>query len=242
MLKYDYGAVLRPSKVTGHGVPARRLRRIIDAFVQDKRALQKSALVRVVNGSVEAQIAAKDRAGKSPNITGFFATFLGAVREREDDELNKAVSDAVLDVLRSVPDAWPKGIPAARAAVMDILRSARTLNDETIVDAIFVAAGRPGDDGQREELRDHTMAALRHRKVAGLEFAPDPKVLRSAAKKQIRTKERISIEFPASLQDVRVITERHADGSATITIQTDEITSDELISESLSTIRRLADD
>lgn len=243
MLKYDYGEVLRPSKVTDGGKSTKRLRRILDAFVQDKRALQKSALFRVVDGEAEALVAAKDRAAKSPNITDFFAKFLDAKREREDDELNKAVSDAIFDIIKHVaPEVWPQGQSAARATVMEILRSSVIINDETVVNAVYVAAGKPDDEEQQEELKDATMAALRRRKVAGLEFPPDASVLKFAAKKKIKTKEKISIEYPESLQDVRVITKRNPDGSATITITTEEITFEDVVPESIGTIRRSIDD
>lgn len=242
MLKYDYSEVLTPSERRAGSQDTRQLRRIVEAFVKDKRALQKSALFRVVDGGAEVLVAAKDRAAKSPNITGFYSTFLGVTRERDDIELNKAVSDAVLDVLKSAPDeTWPEGKAVARATVVDILRRSVEINDDAILNAVFVAAGRPADESVAEDLKDLTMGILRRKKIAGLEFPPNLDVLKAAAKRKIRTKEKISIEYPESLQDVRVTTVRKADGSATITITTDKIESEEVVPETISALRRSAD-
>lgn len=242
MLKYDYSEVLAPSERRAGAQNTKQLRRIVEAFVKDKRALQKSALFRVVNGQAEVLIAAKDRAAKSPNITGFYSTFLGVTRERDDIELNKAVSDAVLEVLKSAPvNTWPEGKAIARATVVDILRRSVEINDDAIVNALFVAAGRPENENIVEDLKDLTMGVLRKKKIAGLEFPPNLDVLKAAAKRKIRTKEKISIEYPESLQDVRVTTVRKPDGSATITITTDKIESEEVVPETISALRRSAD-
>ncbi|WP_420008909.1 nucleoid-associated protein [Xanthomonas sacchari] len=241
MLKYDYSEVLTPRRIGSQD--SRQLRRIVEAFVKDKRSLQKSALFRIVNGRAEASIAAKDRAARSPDITGFYSNFLGVARERDDVELNKAVSDAILDVLKSSPaETWPEGKAVARAKAVEILRNSHEINDDTIVNAIFVAAGRPVDEDVTEELKDLTMGALRKRKIAGLEFPPNLEILKAAAKRKIRTKEKISIEYPESLQDVRVTTVRRPDGSATITIVTDKIESEEVVPETISALRRPTDD
>ena len=239
MLKYDYSEVVAPARHRPGSQDTRQLRRIVEAFIKDKRALQKSALFRVVDGTAEPLVAAKDRAAKSPDITGFYSTFLGVKRERDDIELNKAVADAVLEIVKASPqNTWPQGGAVARAKVVEILRGAVEIKDETVIDAVFVAAGRPSAEGQAEELKDLTMAILRKKKIAGLAFAPNLDVLKSAAKHKIRTKERIFIEYPESLQGVRVTTERQSDGSAVITIKTEKIESDEVVPETISTLRR----
>lgn len=242
MLKYDYSEVLAPSVRRAGSQDTRQLRRIVEAFVKDKRALQKSAIFRVVNDQAEVLVAAKDRAARSPNITGFYSNFLGVKRERDDVELNKAVSDAVLDLLKAAPDnTWPEGRALARSTVVEILRRSVEINDDTIINAVFVAAGRPDDEEIAEDLKNLTMGVLRKKKIAGLEFPPNLNVLKAAAKRKIRTKEKISIEYPESLQDIRVTTVRRSDGSATITIITDKIESEEVVPETISALRRSTD-
>lgn len=54
MLKYDYSEVL----TLRNNSSEEQLRRIVHAFVKDRRSLQKSALIRVRSGSVETSISA----------------------------------------------------------------------------------------------------------------------------------------------------------------------------------------
>jgi len=114
MLKYDYSEVLTLRRNAGN----EQLRRIVQAFVKDKRALQKSALVRVVNGAVEDLISVKDRAARSPDITDFFSAFLGVGRTRDDVELNKEAAQALVDIAKDAPEGtWPQGMAAAIRAM-----------------------------------------------------------------------------------------------------------------------------
>jgi hypothetical protein len=236
LLKYDYSEVLT-LRQRGAGD---QLRRIVQAFVKDKRALQKSALVRVVDGVAEIEVSATDRGARSPSITDFFTRFLNVHRERDDIELNKAASDALHDIMHSVPsEVWPDNAAAALARMREALRTSAVISDDVVRDAVWVAAGRPEEDEVIELLRDHANSALRKRRIAGLEFPPNASVFRVASKRRIKTVENIKIEYPDSLSGVKVTTERAANGSAVITIQTDHIESDEVVSESIGNVRRL---
>lgn len=238
LLKYDYSEVLTLRQSTTQG----QLRRIVQAFVKDKRALQKSALIRVVRGRVEAEISATDRGARSPSITDFFTRFLQVRRERDDVELNKAASDALLEIANTVPLAhWPNGKAAALSTMREALRTSREISDDVVIDAVWMAAGRPEDEEVSEELRKKAVAALKKKKISGLRFQTNGAVFKVASKRKIRTVENVRVEFPDSLSGVVVNTVRETDGSAVITIKTKQIASDEVFAETIGNVRQFAE-
>lgn len=235
-LKYDYSEVL-----TLRGRSAgEQLRRVLHAFVKDKKALQKSALIRVVNGSAEIAFSATDRGAVSPGITDFFTRFLGAVRERDDIELNAAANQALLDIVKDVPsDVWGAQPRVILARLRESLRTAASICDDAVVNAVMVAAGRPEDPDTVEVLRVSAIKALKKRKIFGLTFPPSDSVFKSAAKRKIKTVENIKIEYPDDLSGVRVDVVDQEDGSAVITVRTQRIEVDEVVNESIGNIRKL---
>ena len=238
LLKYDYSEVLTLRRANA----GEQLRRVVQAFVKDKRALQKSALVRVVGGEVEAVLSCRDRAERSPDITDFFAGFLGVVRTRDDVELNRDAISALTDIVKQAPDGtWPEGNAQAIRVMRQALRESVEISEETAFQAVFIAAGRPADGAQAEALRQLADRAWRRRRLLGLVFRPDPTVIRVIQKRRIRTVERIQLSYPDELTGVRVVTEAAPDGSAVITIRTQAIESNEIDNESLGNVRRLVE-
>lgn len=237
MLKYDYREVLAPRK-SKVGSP-KQLRKIVEAFVQDKRALQKSAIVRVRDGTAEDEMSAKDRNGRPPDITDFFAAFLEVKRSRSDFELTGQVVLAVTDVLRSNVHLLPEeSLRDAVRTVRERLRTAASLNDRTVLDAVLLAAGRPPDQEQQDMWRMAVATAMRRRKVAGLEIPPDQTVLRKAVRRKIVTSEDVRIDYPESLEGQRVRTVTNPNGGSTITITTDvSLEVDEIVTKSSRSLR-----
>lgn len=72
LIKYDYREAIEQSDAD-HGP---LLRRIVHAFIADKKAIQKSAIVRVINGAAELAISTRDRMKPAPAIGDYFASFL----------------------------------------------------------------------------------------------------------------------------------------------------------------------
>lgn len=238
MLKYDYSEVLTLRRSSA----SEQLRRVVQAFVKDKRSLQKSALIRVENGEIEGAVSVRDRAAKSPNITDFFASFLGVGRTRDDVELNREALQAINEVVKQAPKgAWPNGNAQASRAMRQSLKDCAQITEEVAYQAALLAAGRPNDEVLMESLRLLTGRIWRRRRLLGLAFTPDQEVFRVAPSRHIRTVERIRLTFPDELTDVRVVTELNEDGSAVITIRTAEIESNEIVNESLGHVRQLVD-
>lgn len=235
MLKYDYREVLAPARKGG----ANQLRKIVEAFVQDRKALQKSCLVRVRNGVAEKELSAKDRNGKSPDITDFFAAFLAVERSRDDIELNQQVAQAVMEVLKANKRLLPKqDVGEALGIARERLRTASSINDAAVLDAVMVAAGRPREEEALSTLEAATVRALKRRRVSGLDIPPDENVLKKAVRRKVTTREGVRLDYPQHLEGARVNTVVRPDGSATITITTDHLEAGKLVLESASSLRQ----
>lgn len=236
-LKYDYSEVL-----TLRGKSAgEQLRRVLHAFVKDKKALQKSSLIRVVDGSAELAISATDRGAISPSITDFFTKFLGATRERDDVELNVAANQALLDIVKAVPSTvWQQEQRIVLARLRESLRTSARICEETVINAVLVAADRPTDQDVIELLTESAIKFLKKRKIYGLSFLPSESIFKNAAKRKIKTVENIKIEYPDDLSGVRVDVVKSQDGSAVITVRTQGIEFNEVFNESIGNIRKLA--
>lgn len=72
LIKYDYQEVIEQQDQDGGNL----LRRIVQAFVADKRAIQKAALIRVANGVADADVAARDRMKQAPEIGDYFGSYI----------------------------------------------------------------------------------------------------------------------------------------------------------------------
>lgn len=235
MLKYDYREVLAPARRGS----ANQLRRIVEAFVQDKKALQKSCLVRVRNNVAEVELSAKDRNGKAPDITDFFAAFLAVERSRDDVELNQQVAQAVMEVLKANKNLLPdEDVGEALGVARERLRTASSINDAAVLDAIMVAAGRPQEEETRSTFETAIVRALRRRRVSGLDIPPDENVLKKAVRRKVTTREGVRLDYPQHLDGARVNTIVRADGSATITITTDHLETEKFVPESASSLRQ----
>lgn len=238
MLKYDYSEVLTLRRAGG----SEQLRKILQAFVKDKKALQKSAVIRVVGGVAEALVGVKDRAARAPNITDFFTRFLGVERDRDDIELNKAASEALVEIVKAAPEGtWSVPAGDVLRALRDSLRSSAEISEDAIFNAVWVNAGRPDGDADVEQLRAITTRAIRRRKLTGLSFPPNASVFRAASKRKIRTVENIKVEYPDELEGVNVSIDQLSNGGARITITTERIDTNEIVNESIGNVRRQVD-
>jgi len=83
LIKYDYSEAIEQREENGESL----LRKIVTAFIADRKAIQKAAIVRVRDGIAEATVATRDRAKPQPDIGDYFATFLDVTRTLTDAEL-----------------------------------------------------------------------------------------------------------------------------------------------------------
>ncbi|OOG57816.1 hypothetical protein B0E47_06270 [Rhodanobacter sp. B05] len=228
MIKYDYREAIEQTEDEDG---QQRLRRIIHAFIDDKRAIQKSALIRVVDGQAEVSVAARDRSKPAPEIADYFATFLDVERSRNDNELNQALVETLRKTFQESKDVLP-GNDVARAmrAAKATLRDRQEINEQAVVEAVLAAAGHPRDEEVRGLLQTRTAQKLRTHKLTGLVFRPDRQILRKPPLRKLVTTEGVTVLYPDEADAVTVRRERNPNGGGeVITITTDRIVEDSVV-------------
>jgi hypothetical protein len=226
LIKYDYREAIEQTE----GDEGSLLRRIVHAFIADRRAIQKSALVRVVEGTGELAIAARDRVKVAPDISDYFAAFLDVVRSRSDEELNQQMVEALRSALAEARDDLPEGnVPRALRRAKDVLRDRQEIDDQAIVDAVLAAAGNPDDERVRASLEARVVRKLRSAKLTGLTFRPSRQILRRPPLRRLKTAEGVTLIYPDDADGGVVRRQPRAGGGETITIQTARVTEDEVV-------------
>jgi len=230
LIKYDYREAIEQSEGEDG---QQRLRRIIHAFIDDKKAIQKAALIRVVNGRAETMVAARDRTKSAPEIADYFATFLDVERTRSDDELNRALVEALRKTFLGCKDLLPNNdVASALQLAKSALRDRQQIDEEAIVDAVIAAAGYPADEETKTLLRSRTTQKLRTQRLTGLAFPPDRQVLRKPPLRKIRTTEGVTLTYPDEVDGVRVQRVSNPTGEGeVITITTERIVEDTVVSD-----------
>ena len=228
MIKYDYREAIEQAEDEDG---QQRLRRIIHAFIDDKKAIQKSALIRVVHGRAEVAVAARDRSKPAPEIADYFATFLDVERSRNDNELNQALVETLRKTFQESKDVLP-GNDVARAmrSAKATLRDRQEINEQAVVEAVLAAAGHPQDEEVRSLLQTRTAQRLRTHKLTGLVFRPDRQILRKPSLRKLVTTEGVTVTYPDEADAVTVRRERNPNGGGeVITITTDRIVEDSVV-------------
>lgn len=230
LIKYDYREAIEQSEDEDG---QQRLRQIIHAFIDDKKAIQKAALIRVIDGQAEAMVATLDRTKTAPEIADYFATFLDVERIRSDDELNRQLVEALRKTLSDCKDLLPNNdVASALQQAKGVLRERQQIDEEAVVDAVIAAAGHPADEETKALLRRRTTHKLRLQRLNGLEFPPDRQVLRKPPLRKIRTTEGVTVTYPDEINSVTVQRTRNPAGEGeVITITTDRIVEDTVVSD-----------
>jgi hypothetical protein len=228
LIKYDYReAIEQADNEDGET----RLRRIVHAFIDDKKAIQKAALIRVVGGQAEQLLATRDRTRVAPEIADYFATFLDVHRISSDEDLNRLMVTALRETFNDCKEFLPnQDVASALRQAKAVLRDRQQIDEEAIVEAVVAAAGHPDNEQTQGLLRKRTTQKLRAKRLAGLAFPPDRGVLRKAAMRRIRTTEGVTILYPDGAAKVRRVLNPDGTGE-TITITTDRIVEDTVVAD-----------
>lgn len=226
LIKYDYREAIEQA-VEEDG--QQRLRQIVHAFIDDKKAIQKSALVRIVGGAAEAQVSARDRTKTSPDIADYFSAFLEVDRTRSDEELNRVLLDTLRQVMVDSADLLPNNDAAsALSAAKAHLRDRQQIDQDAIIESVIAAAGHPDEEVQNV-LRHRITRKLQSQRLAGLAFPPDRQVLRRPPIRRIRTTEGVTVTYPDGVTVARV--QREDGPGEIITITTDRIVEETIVRE-----------
>ena len=227
LIKYDYREVIEQlDDAAGES----QLRRIVHAFIDDKRAIQKSALIRILNGDGEILVAARDRVRAAPDIADYFARYLDVIRSRNDEELNRAVVEVLRKTLQDVKELLPQGdVPQALRHAKGVLRDRQQIDEAAISDAILAAAGNPAEEVTRIALQRRAAHHIDRQKLNGLAFPPDRQLLRRPPIRRLKTVEGVTVMYPDEAGVVTVQRGANPNGGAIITITTDRIEEDALV-------------
>lgn len=227
LVKYDYREAVELSQAEGRSV----LRGIVQAFVKERRAIQKICVVRVVGGVPQAMVSAADRMHAAPDLTDYFARYLGVVRDRTDTELSDRLNEAMRGALREVSDHLPLGgVPAALRRVKAALQARAPVTNDDVVEAVLHAADRPEDERVRATLEAKTRKHLRRQDLDDVAFTPEARIFQLRPREYVRTAEEVRIEYPAEQVGNTVVrTER--DGVTMFTVTTRRIIEDGTLSD-----------
>ncbi|MEN5107339.1 hypothetical protein ABE521_00555 [Pseudomonas sp. TWI672] len=103
LIKYDYKLALEQND----GAPGKKLRRIVNALVDEKKAIQKTALIRVINGVADQNISATDRTKQGVDLADYFADFLAVSRAVSDTELSEITRKVLKAALQTCIEHLP---------------------------------------------------------------------------------------------------------------------------------------
>ncbi|MDM9645509.1 nucleoid-associated protein [Rhizobium sp. S163] len=228
LIKYDYQQAIEQSR----GEAGNLLRLIVQAFVAQKKAVQKSALVRVLNGTADALMTAADRISRGPDIADYFAQFLHVKRTRSDAELNQRVRDVIRETLQEVRDLLPdRDVARAFSRAKATLRDRAFIDRDAISEAVIAASDAIGREDFVIDVGARLDRKMRSAKLDGLSFPPDRKVLCVPAKRKVTTAEGVTITYPDEA-DVNIVDRRELPGGGEIiTIKTARVMEDVVVRE-----------
>lgn len=216
LIKYDYRPVVELAQQGGQNV----LREIIQAFVKEKRAVQKFCVVRFRAGAIEDEVSATDRMADAPDLTDYFETYLGVSRARSIQELSTRLNEAMRGSLQELREHLPHGdVAAALVRAKQALQGRGIVTNEDIVDAILHGAERPRDEKVVSRIGRVTRGRLKRSNLTDVEFRPDPARLAVRPRRKVRTAEGARLEYPED-ELGRSVTRVETQAGTTFTIHT----------------------
>lgn len=194
LIKYDYREAVELAQAEGRSV----LRAIVQAFVKERRAVQKFCLIRARAGVVEQIVSASDRMKEAPDLTDYFERYLGVTRSRTNAELSQRLNEALRGSLEEIKEHLPRGdVGGAVARAKVALQGRNTVSNDDVVDAVMHAAERPEDEPTRARIETVTRRRLKRQNLQDVEFRPDRHTLQVQPRRIVRTAEEVRLEFPA---------------------------------------------
>lgn len=227
LIKYDYREAVELTEKAGKSV----LRAIVQAFVKERKAVQKICLVRVQGGVADTLVSASDRMKDAPDLTDYFERYLGVSRSRDNTELSKKLNEVLRESLEQIRDHLPgRDVGKAVAAAKLALQGRATVKNEDVLDAVLHAAERPSNEEVRAEIDITLRRQLKRLKLQDVEFTPDPDTLKVMPRRVVRTAEQVRLEFPLEELGNSVIRQDTPDG-ITFTIHTSRLVEDGTLKE-----------
>lgn len=199
LLKYDDEKVLTYDvEEARDGRKRVSLEAIERTFVQNREALQKSALVKLTSGGGELRVL--DRRNQQ-KVARYFETFLAAKRLHDDAQLTEKLVKLVRDLIRSNKDLVPTEVyKEVTRRTYNAAAAGGQLNAEDQKRFLEAVVGQTLAD-------DHPLvkkfrSALRRERIEGAPVTLSPENVRPPSSVNYITKNQIKIRVPADLQQV----------------------------------------
>lgn len=226
LIKYDYKLALEQND----GAPGKKLRRIVNALVDEKKAIQKTALVRVVGGVADKNVSATDRTKHGVDLADYFADFLSIARDVSDKELSELTRKVLKGALQACIEYLPgQDVAKALQKAQANLGTRKLVDEDTIVEAVMMAAGHPQDEKIASRLEKETRTRVKKSKLHELSFEPDRRILRQPYMRRIVTTEGVTILFPDRAENPNVRVVELKGGRTQIIVDTDRVTEDSVV-------------
>lgn len=201
------------------------LEEIKNTFVEDKKAIQKNAIIDVGDYYLWDVLAYDRNPAQGKSISVFFSDFL-AVHERETPSVltTKTVSAIRQWAIASKSDLDPNQETSAyKNRCIQYLKSATKVKFKDLVDLVVF----DDDASRKRKLKKSLKAYLEEKGLYGQSFTPNQGSLNKAERKNIRkTAEGIKIEWEGEANDVNIEipnVPNENDGLYHITIKTREV-------------------
>jgi hypothetical protein len=225
LIKYDYSEAIEQT-VSDNGS---LLRKIVTAFIADKKAIQKAALIRVTNGLADTGLATRDRAKAQPDIGDYFAAFLDAKRELSNEELTERAKGVIRAAITELKDELSIPVTKAYSGALEALRGRPQIDDEALIDAVLSVAGDEPSEEIVNKIRAVTTRKMKSLKLSGVVFKPHKPTLGRPPVHRVRTVEGVTITYPDQLGSNTIKREPTEKGGEVITIRTQKITEEEIV-------------
>lgn len=226
LIKFDDLRVLRfRSEKGADGRVKATVTEIDNTFQEDKKAMQKSALIVLTEEG--GDVAVFDRTNRQ-NITDYFRAFLGVKRlyspEQATARFKKALTAAFTKHQGEASDdvrlSW-------RERLFNATRKKNAVEPDE--DLELFGATVFGEFWKNDGFRQTVSKEFEREKISGEAIVLEKNLFQKPTVRRVKTLENVVVRYPDDLNDVVVKIEKHLDGSAQIIINTQQIVDNDVL-------------
>lgn len=197
LLKYDDETVLSYEfEEDEHGNRVVSLDSLDRTFVQNRDALQKSALIRL--NAEDGELTVLDRQNQQ-KVARYFEGFLDARRSFDDADLTRRLVDVARKVIKENRDLVPENVLRnVTQRTFEATQGGGVLNAENQLSFLNTVVGREldADDPLVAKFR----GALRRARIEGVPIRLDPAEVRRPAAVKLTTENQIQVRVPTEMR------------------------------------------
>jgi len=207
IIKYDHQPVLQYRISDGYSVT---IQEIADTITQNRKALQKSALICLTDDGGELMV--RDRQASGGDIAHFFKGFLNVRRKQDETQITKALHRAVVDTVGQHVSELPTEFVREASGRFEECVQNGIENRENFFNQYFGSEAPP-------QVRDTFEQQLHRRGLEDCPFELSPEQNYRSQKRRYRTAGGITFQLPLQSDDWFEITDC-GNGETEVTIRT----------------------